>query len=201
MKVRPRKPATPTHATTATRRMGSLTADPSALNRSRLRESEEPLLPRLVPGRRLTEIIMAMSRSWRGSGGVPERQADREHEERGDIVDVHRVEDAIRHLDALDGVGLLHRKTETVGDGLAKTRDAGAAAGGEKTGQTAARPRRSLEKGRRAIDTDRDLFGPGRHERRQRVVRLVTLEQTVGFIHRHAPLPHQIFLEAAGAHR
>ena len=38
---------------------------------------------------------MAMSRWWRGSGGVPERQADREHEQRGDVVDVHRVEDAI----------------------------------------------------------------------------------------------------------
>src|SRR5262245_8764578 len=161
MKVRPRKPATPTHATTATRRMGSLTADPSALNRSRLRESEEPLLPRLVPGRRLTEIIMAMSRWWRGSGGVPERQANREHEQRGDVVDVHRVEDAIRHLDALDGVGLLHRKTESVGDGLAKARNTGAAAGSEEPGQPAAGAGGGLEEGRRAIDTDGELFGPG----------------------------------------
>ena len=40
-----------------------------------------------------------MSRAGGGDQrGGPERQADREHEERGDVVDVHRVEDTVRHL-------------------------------------------------------------------------------------------------------
>src|SRR5689334_18175469 len=154
-KTKPSQPTTATQLRTATTRSGSLmllprprstSSDPMTGRRARLR---------LRSGRRLTVIIGR--RSWSGLRGAAQREADREHQERRDLVHRELVEDAVRHLQLLDRVGQLDRNAQPVRQHLVEPRDAGTAAGGEDPGDSAGRPAGRLEERRRALDANGEL--------------------------------------------
>src|SRR6478609_11603052 len=63
---------------------------------------------RFCPGRRLTEIIIAKSPPGAASRGRPKGEADRQHQERCDLVHVHVIEHAVRHVEAREGVRQFH---------------------------------------------------------------------------------------------
>src|SRR5512134_2068759 len=166
IQVQPRNSATMAQAATAPMRSGSLTRVPTARRLSSAPASGEPLLRlRLRPGRRLTVIIMACRVPWRWSRGLPEREADREHEQRGDLVHVQRIEDAVRDRQSLERIGGHHRKPEAIAQDPVQPLDAGAAAGGEEPTDATGRPAGRLEERGGALDADRQLLAARLEER------------------------------------
>src|SRR5215213_5387818 len=124
---------TTTHAPSAPISSGSLTL--AASSRKTVRLASIPLsgLPprfRRWPGFRLT-VIIGRRIPGSGSGCGTQSESDRQHQERRDFVHLHRVEDAVRHLQLLDWVGELHRDLEPVAQGAAEPRDSGATTGDE----------------------------------------------------------------------
>src|SRR6476646_1522865 len=194
----PSQPSTPTQASTATSRRGSLILLPSPRTPSSVPAKDFFARLRLRSGRRLTVII---ARRVPGSGlrGAAQRQADGEHQEGGDLVDRHLVEDAVRHLELLDRVGQLDRDAQSVREHLVESRDAGAAPGGEDPREAAGGPAGGLEERGRALDADGQRLATRLEQRVQRLVGVGALEHGIRLVGREAALALQIFLEAAGA--
>src|SRR5690349_21906640 len=194
------QPSTATQLTTATSRSGSLILLPSPRRPSREIANDFLARFRLRSGRRLTVII---GRRVPGSGlrGAAQREADREHQERRDLVDRHLVEHAVSHLELLDRVGQLDRNAQPVRKHLVEARDARAAARGEDPRDAAGGPAGALEKRGRPLDAYRELLAARLEQRVQRLVGVSALEHRVGLVGRQAALALQIFLEAAGADR
>src|SRR6185295_12175323 len=71
------------------------------------------------PGNRLTSII----------SDAPQREADRQHEERSDFVDRHRLERRVAIAETLHRVRGLDRYLQPVADDFGEARNAGTAAG------------------------------------------------------------------------
>src|ERR671932_2779635 len=121
-------------------------------------EPLDPLFffPLRGPERRLTSIMATeFSRGW--SGDLPERQPDREHQERCDLVSDERFEGAVTYLHVRQRVGLLHRKPQASPERLVEPRDARAAAAGEDGAQLPGARRRREER-RGALDAGGDLL-------------------------------------------
>src|SRR5512143_417199 len=101
----PRKPATARQSATEPTRNGSLTLAKRLLARSPTSFRPPEAALRFWPGRRLTVIIMGGGLRASGSCGGTERQPDRQHQERRDLVHVHGREDALRDLQPGQRVG------------------------------------------------------------------------------------------------
>src|SRR6266508_2882797 len=195
--TKPSQPSTPTQLATATSSMGSLILLPRPRTPCIAPWKGEPARLRLRFGRRLTVII---GREVRGSGlrRAAQRESNREHQQRGDLVDGQQVEHPIRHLQLLDRIGQLNRDLETVRQDLVQPGNAGAAAGGEDSGDAARRPAGRLQERGGALDADRQLLAARLEKWIQRLARLDALEHLVGLLGGETALPLQIFLETAG---
>src|SRR6476469_3754837 len=198
MKTKPSQPRTPTQLSTATSRRGSLILLPSPRRPSSDPAKDFRARLRLRSGRRLTVII---GRRVPGAGlrGAAQRESDREHQQRRDLVDRQLVEDAVGHLELLDRIGQLDRDAQPVREHLVEPRNARAAARGEDPRDAAGGPAGALEERRRALDADGQLLAAGLEQRIQRLVGFGALEHRVRLVGREAAPPLQIFLEAAGA--
>src|SRR5688500_17809987 len=198
--VTAKKPPAMTHAATAAMSIGSLTLPPRARKRSPTPLKGDPARLRFWPGRRLM-VIIGRRFPWSGSRRGAERQADREHQERRDLVPVHGLEDAVGDFEALDRVRLLAGEPEPVRQHLVEPRDPGPAAGGEQPRHPAGGPAGRLEERGRALDAHRELLAAALQERQQQRVGLEGLEQALALLGRDAALALQVLAEAAGADR
>src|SRR3954471_11731648 len=112
--------------TTPKMRCGSLTL-------AAMPESVAPI-PALVPRPRAlrpapgSRLISIMSFGRFSSGGGAEGEADRQHQQRRDLVRDERFEGAVTHLDVGERIGLLDLQAEAIGERCGDARDAGAAA-------------------------------------------------------------------------
>src|SRR5579872_3317634 len=115
---------------TAAASHGSLTAVASCL-KSGIAKPLPPPRFFFAPGRRLISIMERAS-------GVPQGEADRQHQQRYDLVDGKGLEDAILHADVLDRIGLLHLDAQLVGEHIAEAGNPRAAARGVDLGHAGA---------------------------------------------------------------
>src|ERR671921_632222 len=157
---------TTTQAPSAPINSGSLTL--AASSRKTLRLASIPFkgLPprfRRWPGLRLT-VIMSRRIPGSGSGCGTQSESDRQHQQRRDLVHLHGVEDAVRHLQLLDRVGELHRDLEPVTQRAAEPGDSGAAAGDEDPRDSTGRAAGGLQESAGPLDPHGQLLGPGLEE-------------------------------------
>src|SRR5262249_37303329 len=152
--TKPSQPSTATQLTTATSRRGSLILLPRSRTLAMApAPNERPARLRLRSGRRLT-LIIGLESLGPGLRGAAQRESNREHQERRDLVDRELVEDAIGHLELLDRVGQLDRDAQPVREHLVEPRNARPATRGEDPGDPAGGPAGALEEGRGALDAD-----------------------------------------------
>src|SRR2546428_483328 len=86
-----------------------------------------------APGRRLIPIMAGGSAFYcaRWSCDLPERQTDRQHQQRSDLVRHERLERTLTHFEIGKRIRLLHREAKPRGEHLIEAGNARAAAAGE----------------------------------------------------------------------
>src|SRR3990170_6786087 len=192
--------STATQAPTAPKSRGSLTLASRAL-KSGIANPPAARFFRFWPGSRLISIIAAWTNASRGSlVQFPERQPDGQHQERRHLVHRQAAEGVILDPQAPDGVGHLDRQAEALAQRVGETGNAGASAGAIHPLDLARVPRRRSEERAGPLHPHADLLRPVLHERIQVWAPLEPLEQAVGILHRHGPLPLEVLAELAGAH-
>src|SRR5207253_907166 len=135
------------------------------------------------------------------SCGAPQRQPDRQHQQRGDFVHRHRLEHRVAHLEPLHRARDLDRHFEPAPERLVQPRNPRSAADRVHPPQAARRARGGREKRGGPLHPDGDLLAPRLHVWRQVATVRQALNHPLGVFRRQPLLALQVLAETARAHR